>query len=124
MVFKIYKFIDKYGYGRPYIYVHPFKQKQVKLLVDTVEPWVEYIILFGSVVNLTCKSTSDIDICVIGSPPNKNNYIIGDIEGEHDIILRSSLDEIKDRYKSGTLGAIKDIVEKGIIVYAKQKDVA
>ena len=29
-----YKFIDKHGYGGPYVYIHPYKQQSVKQIVE------------------------------------------------------------------------------------------
>ena len=61
-----YKFIDKHGYGGPYVYIHPYKQKAVKQIVDNIFPGVSQLIIFGSATSTACKPSSDIDVCVIG----------------------------------------------------------
>ena len=62
----MYRFIDKHNLGEPYIYIHPYRQRDVKELVDKAFEGISYIILFGSSVNDTCKYDSDLDVCVIG----------------------------------------------------------
>ena len=118
----MYQFIDKWGYGGGYVHIHPYKQKAVKRLIDTVEEWVEYLIVFGSSTQLTCRVDSDLDICVIGEPPSRGNYQVGQIEGTVDIILKPSVAILKERYESGTVGVIKDIIEKGVLIYAREEN--
>ena len=115
----MYQYIDKCNYGDVYRHIHPYKQQAVKHLLDTVASWVEYIIVFGSSVHPSCRPDSDLDICVIGVPPDKGNYHVGDIPSEHDIILKQSIAELRERYHSGTVGVVKDIIEKGVVVYAR-----
>jgi len=61
-----YRFVDKYNYGSPYIYIHPYKQHVVKTIVDNTFPEISQIIVFGSSITTACKPYSDVDICVIG----------------------------------------------------------
>ena len=62
----MYKFIDKFKLGTPYRYIHPYQQQNVKTLCEKTFDGIEYVIIFGSSVNLTCHQHSDLDVCVIG----------------------------------------------------------
>jgi len=61
-----YRFIDKYNYGEPYVYIHPYKQQVVKAIVDNIFPEISQLIVFGSSTTTACKPYSDVDVCVIG----------------------------------------------------------
>jgi len=63
----MYLFKDKYNLGKPYIYIHPYKQNVVSEVVKNVFKEVNQIIVFGSAVSLACKPHSDVDLCVIGN---------------------------------------------------------
>jgi predicted nucleotidyltransferase len=63
----MYLFKDKYNLGKPYIYIHPYKQMIVRNVVEKVFSDITQLIVFGSSVSLTCKPYSDVDICVIGN---------------------------------------------------------
>lgn len=61
------QFIDKYGYGKPYVYIHPYKQHVVKAIADSIFPEIGQVVVFGSAVTNACKPYSDVDVCVIGN---------------------------------------------------------
>ncbi|MCL1846040.1 MAG: nucleotidyltransferase domain-containing protein [Defluviitaleaceae bacterium] len=62
----MYLFKDKYNLGKPYIYIHPYKQKIVNDIVARAFSEISQLIVFGSAVSLACKPHSDVDVCVIG----------------------------------------------------------
>lgn len=66
---KYLRFIDKFGYGEPFVFIHPYKQTLAKAVLDKAFEYIkgiEHIIIFGSAITDACKPYSDIDICVIG----------------------------------------------------------
>ncbi|MCL1877621.1 MAG: nucleotidyltransferase domain-containing protein [Defluviitaleaceae bacterium] len=63
----MYLFKDKYNLGKPYIYIHPYKQKIVSDIVERAFDEISQLVVFGSAVSLACKPHSDVDICVIGN---------------------------------------------------------
>lgn len=114
----MYKFIDKYGYGEPYIYIHPHKQQIVKQIVDAIPNWVDYLIVFGSAVNATCKQTSDVDLCVIGQRKDSDN--VEDFDNLHvDIITHNTVTSFKDSISKNPYSASSDAYNKGVVVYAR-----
>jgi len=116
----MYKFIDKHGYGKPYTYVHPYKQQAVKQFVNILPEWVEMVILFGSAVQTYCKPTSDIDVCIIGTPPNKGNYDIDIHEQTIDFLQYNTKENFLAAVENNPYGAAAEAYLKGVVVYAKQ----
>lgn len=115
-------FKDIYGFGVPYIYVHPYKQKAVKHLVENLQSWVTHVIVFGSAVKSGHFWWSDIDVCLIGEPPN-DNYTQGlkirNSNHSYDFVLYSSLYELeRDAISYANLGY--HIIREGVVVYESE----
>ena len=118
----MYKFIDKYGYGEPLSYIHPYKQKAVKYTVDSIFDWVLYIIVFGSSVSTTCKINSDIDLCLIGKSVDNFDLNLLRFQNEsYDFILVESKEELFSKASLNSQNIYKDILENGVIVYDKNR---
>lgn len=115
----MHKFIDKYNYGEPYIYVHPYKQKEAKELVNALPPWVDMVILFGSSVQTCCKPSSDMDICIIGKPPTKHAKYISVGELPLDILHYDTKADFLNNMRLNPHSATADAYEKGVVIYAK-----
>lgn len=62
----MYLFKDKHNLGKPYIYIHPYKQKIVHEVVARAFEEITQLIVFGSAVSPACKPYSDVDFCIIG----------------------------------------------------------
>lgn len=118
----MYKFINKYGYGEPFIYIHPYRQKAVKYAVDNVFDWVLYIVVFGSSINTTCKFNSDIDMCLIGKPSSMFDLNLLRLQNEsYDFILVESEEELFSKASLNNQNIYKNILENGVIVYDKYR---
>jgi predicted nucleotidyltransferase len=116
-------FFDKYGYGKPFTYIHPFKQKAVKHVVDNVPDSVKMIIVFGSSVTDGCGYDSDIDLCVIGNPTadehhNMITYKLG-TEGlqPFDVLSYKTLAELVNAFSIEKFGIEREILLNGVRVY-------
>ena len=108
----MYKFIDKYNLGKPYIYIHPYMQHHVKRLVDIIPDGITHFIVFGSAVGVACKPYSDLDIC-----------LIGDVDDADLAVLRTG-DVVLDIHHYATTadlredeGLFREIRDKGVQVY-------
>ena len=113
-------FKDIHGYGSPYVYIHPYKQKDVYEVIQNAKKydWIEYIIIFGSSVSLVCKDTSDVDVCIIGEKPkNFSVDILRDIEKRFDFLCFESSEDIKSEALKNKYSLEARIYESGVIVY-------
>jgi predicted nucleotidyltransferase len=107
----MYLFHDKYNLGKPYIYIHPYKQKIVSEVVSRVFDEISQLVVFGSAVSLACKPYSDVDFCVIGDfceSKIKNLRIKGE---EIDFLHYKSIDELREDRR------LCEEVKKGVKVY-------
>ena len=122
---KKYKFKDIHNYGEPYIYIHPYMQKAVKYLTDNIYDWVDYVIIFGSSTNPSCHVNSDIDVCLIGKPQEEfNSQALRDKEHAYDFVLLDTKENLKQKSDEDFCSVYRDIVEKGVVVYAKKHKLA
>ncbi len=95
-------------------HIHPLKQYAISRLIDWTRekfPEVEYIAVFGSTVNGTCRPTSDIDICVWAPEGSKFHT---DGSAVYDVIFARDVD------RSSSLR--RHIEDEGVLVYAKDLD--
>jgi len=60
---------DIYGLGLPYRHIHPYKQNEVKGIVDNIPAWVTHVIIFGSAVHSWHYYENDLDVCIVGPNP-------------------------------------------------------
>jgi len=117
----MYKFLDKHNLGRPFYYVHPYKQLAVKHLVDNVEDWVDGVIIFGSAVTHAHFYESDLDVCIIGVPTGEFSSYNLRIKGEsYDFILVESVTLLKQKSDEDFSSIYRDIMEEGVVVYVKK----
>ena len=110
--YNVYLFKDKYNLGKPFIYIHPYKQLLAKQVTDRIFAGISHLLVFGSAVSLACKPYSDLDICVIGDFCESNLSQLR-IPGEHlDLIHYTSADVLmKDRR------LYKEIASKGVKIH-------
>lgn len=113
-----YLYFDKYGYGEPFIYIHPFKQSAVKYLVEHVSPEITHVIIFGSSTSPCCRSWSDIDVCLVGDIDETKPLSFLQKKGEsYDILKYKSIHEIGRLAERSIQNIEKSILEKGVLVY-------
>jgi predicted nucleotidyltransferase len=118
-----YKYIDKYGYGSPFFYIHPLKQKAVRRLVDNLPTGTEYALVFGSALLPACREESDIDIALIGNIDGKINFrdLISDKTErngcEYDIVTFPSIGYLREKAARSIQNGERSILEKGLVVY-------
>ena len=108
----MYQFIDKHNLGKPYTYIHPYKQFLVKNIVDKIFDGVEYLVVFGSATSMACKPYSDLDICVVGDFCESELAKLR-VKGESiDILHYCNLEALKEDRR-----LYNEIAEKGVKVY-------
>ena len=119
-------FKDIHGFGEPYVFIHPHKQKAAKHLVDNRPEWVDYIVIFGSATGAHHFYKKDLDVCIIGKDPqslDERNYHYQRpmrLAGvAYDFLDYDSLEDLK------TDGRIyKEILSEGVVIYAKKGNTA
>jgi len=119
----MYKFIDKHNLGKPFYYIHPYKQLAVKHLVDNIEDWVEGVIIFGSSVTHAHHYDSDLDVCIIGTPTREFTSRNLRLRGEsYDFIPIESAETLKQKSDEDFCSIYRDIVEGGVVIYDKKSN--
>ena len=116
----MHRFLDRHHYGTPYVFVHPYKQQAVKQIIDSLPDWVEMAIVFGSAVQNYCTPESDIDLCIIGLPPNPNNYGIATYGESCDILQYDTKYLLTEQLHANRFSVERNIYEKGIVLYARE----
>ena len=117
----MYKFLDVHNLGKPFYYIHPYKQMAVKHLVDNVEDWVENIIIFGSSVTHAHHYNSDLDVCIVGIPIEEFSSHKLRLKGQmYDFILIDSLKLLKQKSDDDFCSVYRDIMDGGVVVYDKK----
>jgi len=86
-------FIDKYNLGEPFIFIHPYKQKEVYDAVQNLSDSVDALIIFGSATGLSCFANSDIDACVVSKTKDISSVKFSNSPA--DILVYSSIDELR-----------------------------
>ncbi|MCL1934897.1 MAG: nucleotidyltransferase domain-containing protein [Defluviitaleaceae bacterium] len=109
-----YKFKDKEGFSPPFTYIHPYKQKEVKNIVDKLKGRVEAIIVFGSSVAYHCWTGSDIDLCLIGISPEDIKR--GELPNS-DVLYYKTKEEFLNNANTDLWTIEKEILEKGVVVW-------
>ena len=109
----------------PYKYIHPLKVEKVRTLLSKEAPdIVEKIYLFGSSLDLTCQTESDIDLYFI---TREGDIEDGDIihpfcqriKGRVDILFNS--EEFFNELSVGLNSVEREVLESGLCVYEKKK---
>lgn len=102
-------------------YVAPLKQREVKILIDTVPACVEMLVLFGSAITDCCRPFSDIDLVIVGEELDSHQQELlayrKQIKSEMDILMMSRR-ELQEAVKT-ELPFYKELYEKGIVIYEK-----
>jgi hypothetical protein len=116
-----YLSINKYGYGRPYVNIHPLKQKQVKHLVDHVPAGTRYVYIFGSALLPSCREGSDIDAALVGDIDLSGSFNPMKLPGnEYDILTFHSMNELAETAAESIQNIARSILEEGLLVYGKK----
>lgn len=104
--------------------VHPIKLPIIKNLMDCEMPQeVDFIILFGSSLDLTCNGRSDIDLLVITEHEDhdmiygKMREICYRFSKKYDIVISNRASILADVGIPGTLS--KEIEKKAVCIYEK-----
>jgi predicted nucleotidyltransferase len=119
----MYKFNDRYEYGGPFVYIHPYKQRAVKYLVENVDDTVQYVIVFGSAAHPSCARDSDIDVCIIGVNSEEFNSRNLRLAGEsYDFMTYPSTDALLEEAGLSCQNVAKTIYEEGVVVYARESN--
>ena len=115
-------------YAEPFSLIHPLKVNQVMELVnDTTMPeHIGCVILFGSSLDLTCMSASDVDLYVI-SDDNKKSYEYlykrcKSLKIKADILVSDTETFMEDALDQNSVE--RQVLERGIVVYEKKSHIA
>ncbi|MDR1664284.1 MAG: nucleotidyltransferase domain-containing protein [Clostridiales bacterium] len=113
-----YLYIDKYGYGSPFVHVHPLRQKHVKHLTEHLPEGTRYAFLFGSALFPSCRSDSDIDVALIGEINKSDSFMPMKLpDCEYDIFIFSSMDELRKGASRSIQNAERSILDEGLLIY-------
>jgi predicted nucleotidyltransferase len=113
-----YIYIDKYGYGRPYINIHPLLQKQVKHLVDNIPEGTQYVYVFGSALLPSCRQESDLDVALVGEISLSDSFAPMRLpDCEYDILTFPSMESLKEAAEESIQNVARSILEEGLLVY-------
>jgi len=110
----------------PLRFVHPVQIKSiVHLLSEPFSDFIDYIILFGGSLDLSCGIDSDIDIYVISehNPEEVYKEIYDRLKGTDrpfDILVSAHDDFVAEAAELGTVE--HRISQEGLCLYAKEKD--
>lgn len=115
----MYKFADKYGCGKPYNYIHPYKQEAVKMTLERVPSWVEWVILFGSAIHPMCRQDSDIDLVVVGDNQQEptDSFVLE--THDYDILHYKDVESFLEKVKNNPFSASSQAYQKGVVIYAR-----
>jgi hypothetical protein len=108
----------------PLRYVHPVKVKKVAALLNQNMPgFVKKVYLFGSSLNLTCRTESDIDLYfVTDGADDEASYKLHcfcRVMGSNFDLLVSPEEEF-DNFKSRLNTVEREVNESGLCIYEKQ----
>jgi len=113
------------GEAYPYKYIHPLKVEKIRNLLSHEAPdIVEKIYLFGSSLDLTCQTESDLDLYFI---TREGDIEDGDIihpfcrsvKDRVDILFNS--EELFDELSEGINSVEREVLEGGLCIYEKAK---
>ena len=121
----MFRFKDVFGLGEPFTFIHPYKQKAVKHLVDNRPSWVTSIIIFGSAVGTWHFYEKDLDVCLIGKDPQcteTRDYIYQRAmklpNVEYDFLIYDTLEDLLA--SKDDIGSVQYHIHKeGVVVFAK-----
>ena len=108
-------------------YVHPVKREKLRKLLDADIPeYVDRIYLFGSSLDLSCRTESDIDLYFITK--RDYNSVIGEL---HTLCqnMRTGFDLLVNSYEdfldeSKRINSVEsEIAREGLLIYEKEKDI-
>jgi predicted nucleotidyltransferase len=110
----------------PFKYIHPLQVKKVRAFVsNTFSPFVQFIYVFGSSIDLTCHSGSDIDFYVIYKDiDNEQLEKLQEEMHRFGRLLKTKCDFIYDTYDNyrayaDEIGTVEyDVYREGVCVYA------
>ena len=106
-------------------YVHPVKKEKLRrLLSSDIPEHVEKIYLFGSCLDLTCKTESDIDLYFITD--EQFDVVIDELHdlcritaNNFDLIVKSNDDFV---YETRWINSIESRIKReGLLIYEKEK---
>ena len=109
-------------------YVHPVQVKHIKNLLNCgLPPQINYVILFGGSVSLTCHPYSDLDLYLLGEEDvdvyELRSYfssIRKQVGKPIDILYSTLRDFLEDRK---VLGSVECRAwEEGVVIYAKEAE--
>ena len=111
-----YRFFDKHNLGEPFIYLHPYKQKEVYDTLQSLGDDIDLMIIFGSATQLYCHEHSDIDVCVVSSNPEPR---VSFETSACDILAYPSVAELRRLKNAPEYNIEKSIWQQGVVVHAK-----
>lgn len=122
--------MDRYVFNpllnAPLRYVHPLQAGAVAHIAgQSFSQDIEYIILFGSSLNLTCGATSDLDLYVISEHEPEAVYKevydhCKNMGRPFDILVSTMEDFDEEKLVPGTVE--NQVLREGLCVYAKTKN--
>jgi len=96
------------------------------LVNDDIPTYIDYIILFGSSLNLTCTPMSDIDLYVISSD-NKSAYEYlykrcKLLKIKADILVSDTISFMEEALDINTVE--RQVLNQGVVIYEKENLIA
>ena len=126
MVSKVQRYIFNPTMDSPLRFIHPMQVKSVSRLLDEPFPdYIDYVILFGSSLDLTCGNGSDLDFYVISESDTdmvyKEFYDRCKALGKPFDIIVSTREDFSA--ESSVLGTVENrIMQEGLCLYAKTQN--
>ena len=111
---------------KPLRFIHPIQMGSIALLLSEPFPdYVDYVILFGGSLDLSCGVDSDLDLYIISEHDPKEvykeiYYRCRNIGRPFDILVSSYGDFISESSVFGTVEY--QILREGLCLYAKTQD--
>ena len=112
--------------NNPLRFIHPIQTKNIsRLLSEPFSDYVDYVILFGGSLDISCGMDSDLDIYVISEydPEVVYKEIYDRLKGvgrPFDILVSTYDDFVSESKEFGTVEY--HILQEGLCLYAKTQD--
>ena len=116
------RFRDIHELGEPFCFVHPYKQKAVKYLVDRLPDSVSYAFVFGSAIQSGHFWWHDLDVCLVAGnlPDNFASPLkLKPREHSYDFVVYPSMEALRLEYDDYTSVGYH-VLREGLLVYERK----
>lgn len=102
--------------------ISPYRTDDLRAILSVVPDSVEEIWVFGSTVTPYCRPQSDLDLCIIGNTSiEEESRIYKAAQCAVDIITETPEGFAEQKRIPGSI--YKEVAEKGLLVYKKEKNI-